>query len=261
MRKYLKARAMATALVALIPGLVQAEIVSEAVSYSHEGESFEGYAAYNEAFGSDQPTVIIIHDWDGLGDYEKARAEMLARQGYAAFAIDLFGEGVRPERIERRRELTNALYADRERMRALMDAGLSAADGEAAMDTDAAVAIGYCFGGAAVLELARSGATMEGFVSFHGGLNTPDGQDYTQVQSPLLILHGSNDQVAPMSDVAALSSRLDQDGADYRMEIYGGARHAFTDWEATERYDADADLQSWQTMMDFLGQALSQPNS
>ena len=247
----------AAALLAMTPAIAQAEIVTETVRYSHGDQAFEGYAAYNSALGEGQPTVIILHDWDGLGDYEKARAEMLAQAGYAAFAVDLFGEGVRPESIERRRELTNALYADRDRMRALMEAGLGAAGDQSAIDIDTAVAIGYCFGGASALEWARAGSDLEGFVSFHGGLGTPDGQSYEQVQAPLLVLHGSNDQIAPMSAVADLATRLDEDGVDYDMEIYGGARHAFTDWHASERYDADADLKSWAAMMDFLGQALN----
>mgnify|MGYP006439646407 CR=1 FL=1 len=246
-------------IVAVLSAAAKAEIVTESVRYSHGGEAFEGYTAYNDALGDEQPTVIIVHDWDGLGDYEKTRAEMLARSGYAAFAIDLYGAGIRPERVERRRELTNALYADRARMRALMESGLEAAGTQQAMNTDNAVAIGYCFGGAAVLELARSGAALDGFVSFHGGLGTPKGQNYEQVAGPLLILHGSSDQVAPMSDVADLTSRLDEDGATYTMEIYGGARHAFTDWGAPDRYNASADLQSWATMERFLGQALTEP--
>ena len=238
---------------------VNAEIVTDTVRYNHDGEAFEGYAAYNDELGSEQPTVIIIHDWDGLGDYEKSRAQMLARSGYAAFALDLYGAGVRPERIERRRELTSELYANRERMRALMEAGLQVANAHEAMNLDDTAAIGYCFGGAAVLELARSGAALDGFVSFHGGLGTPEGQTYERVNAPLLILHGSNDQIAPMSEVADLTSRLDEDKATYTMQIYGGARHAFTDWSASDRYDASADLQSWAAMERFLGQALSEP--
>jgi dienelactone hydrolase len=258
--RYILHSVTAAAVMVLLPAIAQAEIVTETVRYSHGEQAFEGYAAYNSALGSEQPTVIIIHDWDGLGDYEKARAEMLAQAGYAAFAVDLFGAGVRPQSIERRRQLTNALYADRDRMRALMESGLDAADNQSAIGADTAVAIGYCFGGAAALEWARSGADLEGFVSFHGGLATPDGQTYEQVQAPLLILHGSNDQVAPMSDVADLAARLDEDSVAYDMEIYGGARHAFTDWHASQRYDASADLKSWAAMMDFLGQALNANN-
>ncbi len=249
-------RYVALLITLLLPLTVQAEIIGQSVRYTHEGEAFEGYLAFNEALGADQPAVIIIHDWDGLGEYEKTRARMLARQGYAAFAVDLFGEGIRPESIDQRRALTGALYADRTRMRALLEAGLDAAGSHDAVDPANAVTIGYCFGGAAALEWARAGGDLAGFVSFHGGLGTPDGQDYRQTSAPVLILHGSNDSVAPMSDVAALATQLDADAVDYRMEIYGGARHAFTDWDNAERYDPAADLQSWQTLGDFLGQTL-----
>ncbi|MEX0449062.1 dienelactone hydrolase family protein [Spiribacter sp. 221] len=236
---------------------LHAEIVSKPVSYTHGDAAFEGYIAYNRALGDDQPTVVIVHDWDGLGEYERMRARMLAHEGYAAFAIDLFGEGVRPESIERRRELTGALYADRDRMRALIDSGMDAAFDQRATDIAKMVAIGYCFGGAVVLEMARAGLPLEGFVSFHGGLGTPEGQDYTDVQGELLILHGSNDAVAPMEDISSLADRLDADGVDYQIEIYGGARHAFTDWEAEDRYDPQADLKSWQALRTFLGDTLN----
>lgn len=236
---------------------LHAEIVSKPVSYTHGDAAFEGYIAYNRALGDDQPTVVIVHDWDGLGEYERMRARMLAHEGYAAFAIDLFGEGVRPESIERRRELTGALYADRDRMRALIDSGMDAAFDQRATDIAEMVAIGYCFGGAVVLEMARAGLPLEGFVSFHGGLGTPEGQDYTDVQGELLILHGSSDAVAPMEDVSSLTDRLDTDGVDYQIEIYGGARHAFTDWEAQDRYDPQADLASWKALRAFLGKTLN----
>ena len=240
-----------------VPQALHAEIVAEPVLYTHEDAAFEGYVAYNRALGENQPTVVIVHDWDGLGEYERARARMLAREGYAAFAIDLFGEGIRPERIDRRRELTGALYADRDRMRALVDAGMEAAFNQRATDIAEMAAIGYCFGGAVVLEMARAGLPLEGFVSFHGGLDTPEGQDYTDVQGDLLILHGSRDTVAPMADLSSLAEALDADGANYRIEIYGGARHAFTDWEAEDRYHPQADLQSWTALRGFLAETLN----
>ena len=237
--------------------VLQAEMVAETVTYTHDDTAFEGYIAYNRSLGNRQPTVLIVHDWDGLGEYERTRARMLAREGYTAFAIDLFGAGVRPEAIERRRELTNALYADRDQMRTLVDAAMDAAFNHRATDIAEIVAIGYCFGGAVVLEMARAGMSLEGFVSFHGGLGTPKDQNYSRVQGDLLILHGSNDAVAPMEDVVTLTKTLDAESVDYRVEIYGGARHAFSDWEAEERYDPAADLQSWQALRTFLNKTLN----
>jgi dienelactone hydrolase len=143
------------------------------VPYSVNGEQFEGYYV-SPAAGA--PLVLLVHDWDGLTDYEVKRAEMLAKMGYAVFAVDLFGKGVRPAAMEDRKKVTGALYSDRARMRALLNGGLAAAK-SAGGNVKNAVAIGYCFGGSAILELARSGADLKGFVAFHGGLETPAGQD------------------------------------------------------------------------------------
>jgi len=227
-----------------------AEIIEESVVYEIDGQPFEGYFARNTGFGDSQPMVLLIHDWDGLGAYEQRRARMLAEQGYAAFAADLFGQDAETETIEQRRELTGALYADRATMRARLEAGLEQARAQAGVDPERIAAIGYCFGGAAVLELARSGADLDGFVSFHGGLATPDGQDYEALQAPILVLHGSADQSVPMSEVASLAADLDAAGAEFAMEIYGGADHAFTEWDG-DRYHAEADVMSWNAMLDF----------
>ena len=144
------------------------------VSYEVNGEPYEGY------FVSPSPNaalVLLVHDWDGLTDYEVKRANMLADMGYAVFAADLFGAGVRPTEVKDKRQHTGELYKDRDKMRALLQAALKTAKSKGA-NVHNAVAMGYCFGGAAVLEFARSGADLKGFVTFHGGLKTPAGQDY-----------------------------------------------------------------------------------
>ncbi|MBK1699085.1 dienelactone hydrolase family protein [Rhodovibrio salinarum] len=233
-----------------------AEIVGETVTYEVDGETYEGYYARNTALGDEQPTVLIVHDWDGLGDYERRRAQMLAEQGYAAFAADLYGQGVRPDTLDGKKRESGALYQDREAMRARLQGALDQIDALEGASDDDVVAIGYCFGGSAVLELARSGAELDGFVSFHGGLGTPEGQDYADVQGPLLILHGTQDSVSGLDAVADLAGRLDDAGADYRVELYGGARHAFTVWASQERYHPQADLRSWAALQDFLAREL-----
>lgn len=251
MKKTMEALAVAAAAAMLTANTATADIVGDSVTYQIGGKEYEGYYARNTALGDNQPVVVIVHDWDGLGEYEKRRSRMLAEQGYAAFAIDLYGAGVRPQETAEKKAQSGALYGDREEMRARLRGGLAQLSRLDGVDPDRAVIIGYCFGGSAVLELARSGHRLDGFVAFHGGLGTPDGQDYKNVPSPVLILHGSNDSVAPMSEVAELSGRMDQDGATYSMEIYGGARHAFTVWGG-DRYQARADLQSWASLREFL---------
>lgn len=232
-------------------GTVQADIVGKDVTYTVDGEPYQGYFARNTALGGNQPVVLIIHDWNGLDAYEKRRARMLARQGYAAFAADLYGKGIRPDTTEEMKARSGELYRDRAEMLRRVQgavAQLAELDG---VDSERVVAAGYCFGGSAVLELARAGAALDGFVTFHGGLATPEGEGYSRVKAPMLILHGSADTAVPMSVVAELAAALDEAGVDHRMEIYGGAPHAFTVWSG-ERYRAEADLASWDEFMGFL---------
>lgn len=247
--------AIALACVLGIAVAAKADIVAEPVVYTHAGQPYEGYFARNEGFGDEQPIVLLIHDWNGLGDYEQRRAQMLAEQGYAAFAVDLYGQGVRPTTPAASRAESSKLYDDRAAMRDRLFAGLAQAQAMPGVDPERVVAIGYCFGGAAALEFARAGADLDGFVSFHGGLETPTGQNYQQVQGPILVLHGADDPVAPMEQVAALANALTAAGVDFDMEIYGGARHSFTVWSAdrdSSRYDAQADVKSWDALLAFL---------
>lgn len=233
----------------------QASILAEPVVYEIDGQPFEGYFAMNEGFGDEQPIVLLIHDWNGIDDYEQRRVQMLAERGYAAFAADLYGQGNRPTNVEESRAESGKLYSDRATMRQRLMAGLTEAQSMAGVDPDRVVAMGYCFGGAAVLEMARAGADIDGFVSFHGGLVTPEGQDYSDAQAPILVLHGGNDPVAPMTEVAALADELNAAEVDYDMEIYGGVLHSFTVWGAdsgSSRYDPDADTQSWDALLSFL---------
>ena len=232
-----------------------AGIVSQDVVYELDGQAYQGYFVRNTGLGESQPAVMIIHDWDGLGNYEKQRAFMLAVEGYAAFAADLYGKGVRPATTKAKKARSGALYADRQEMRARLNGALETMRSMKGVDPDNIVVMGYCFGGSAVLEMARSGADLKGFVSFHGGLTTPEGQDYSKVNGPILILHGSHDAVAPMNDAADLAAALDRDGASFSMEIYGGARHAFTVWSGG-RYSGQADLASWKALKEFLHQQL-----
>ena len=228
-----------------------AAAAGKSVVYDLNGASYEGY--YTGA-SAKAPLVLLVHDWDGLTDYEVKRADMLAEMGYTVFAVDLFGAGVRPTKMEDKRQHTGELYKDREKMRALLNAALKTAQAQGA-DTGNAVAMGYCFGGAAVLELARSGADMKGFVTFHGGLKTPEGQDYSKTKGKLLILHGTADTAISMQDFATLAAELEATGVPHEMITYGGAPHAFTVF-GEDRYRADADKKSWQRFTAYLDETL-----
>ena len=219
------------------------------VTYQVDGADYEGYYV---SPGGNAPLVLLIHDWDGLTDYEVKRANMLSDMGYAVFAADLFGAGVRPTEVKDKRQHTGELYKDRKKMRALMNGALEQA---AAMGGNRgnAVAMGYCFGGAAVLELARSGADLKGFATFHGGLKTPEGQSYSSTKGKLLIMHGTADTAITMDQFAGLANELEAAGVRHEMVTYSGAPHAFTVF-GSPRYREDADKKSWKLFGEFLGE-------
>lgn len=240
-------------LASLLIVLASPSLASEgrSVSYRMGETALEGY------YISPSPTaplIILVHDWDGLTDYEIKRSVMLARLGYAVFAVDLFGQGVRPTELADKKAITAALYADRQRLRELLHAGVAAAKAQKA-DLGNAVAVGYCFGGSAVLELARAGEPLKGFVAFHGGLSTPQGQDYAATKGSVLILHGSADSSVSLEDFASLAIELEARGVSHEMITYSGAPHAFTVFD-TERYREDADRKSWQRFINYLDETL-----
>jgi dienelactone hydrolase len=223
----------------------------EVVDYRIGGTDYEGYFI-SPSPGA--PLVLMLHDWDGLTDYEVKRSGMLAENGYAVFAADLFGKGVRPTEVKDKRQHTGELYKDRAKMRALIQGALDAAKAKGAR-VDHAVVMGYCFGGAAVLEFVRSGAEMKGFAMFHGGLSTPEGQDYSKAKGPVLVMHGTADANITMQDFADLAVSLEQSGVDHEMITYSGAPHAFTVY-GSKRYHAEADRKSWHRFLGFLADNL-----
>lgn len=222
------------------------------VTYVVDGKTYEGYYS---APSDEAPLVFIIHDWDGLNEYEITRAKMLNDLGYGAFAIDLFGKGVKPVTMDEKKALTNALYNDRAKMRKLLDASYQAAKKEGANVANS-IGIGYCFGGAALLEMARMGTPLKGFVSFHGGLATPVGEDYTQTKGFVLILHGSADESVSLDEFAGLAKELEKTGIKHEMITYSGAPHAFTVF-GTDRYREAADKKSWRRLVEFVDETLS----
>ena len=219
------------------------------LTYEVKGETFEGYYV---SPAPDAPLILLIHDWDGLTDYEVKRSRMLAELGYAVFAVDLFGKGVRPTEIKEKRRITGELYKDRDRMRALLYGAIDAARSKG-LNTSNAVAIGYCFGGTAVLELARSGADLKGFVTFHGGLKTPEGQDYAKTKGKVLVFHGTADKAVSMDDFAALAREMEEKSVSHEMISYSGAPHAFTIF-GSKRYREDGDRKSWERFTAYLSE-------
>lgn len=230
-----------------------APALADDVEYSVDGETFTGYWAQ-----ADNPKglVLIVHDWDGMTDYERQRADMLADMGYNAFALDMFGDETPTESMDHRRAATGALYQDRDRMRALIKAGVDQALTRSG--TNAMVVTGYCFGGAVALEMARSDMAdmASGFVTFHGGLGRPEGQNWDGDEPPILVLHGGADTSITMQDVASFSTELEASGNIYSIEVYSNAPHAFTVF-GSSRYQERADMASWDAFSTFLSEQLN----
>jgi dienelactone hydrolase len=216
--------------------------------------TMRGYlAAPDDASGC--PGVLIAHAWGGRDAFVCQRARDLAELGYAAFAADLYGAGNRPQETAAKKAETAKLYEDRQAMRARILGGLATAR-ERAGDLPAVV-MGYCFGGAATLELARSGAAEDvvAYTSFHGGLATPEGQSWEGVDAFVLIAHGGADAAISLDDVAQLARELEAAETPYEIQIYSGAPHAFTVF-GSERYRERADAESWNAFTDLLAERL-----
>ena len=237
---------------AIATSLIAAPVFAEEVAYDVDGVAHTGYFAAAE---NPQGLVVIVHDWDGLDDYEKGRADQLAAMGYDAFAVDMYGEDTPTGTMEQNQAASGELGQDREKMRALIRAGLDQAREQSSAEE--LVMMGYCFGGGVTLEMARSDMADEaaGFATFHGSLATPEGQSYDGDEAPILIMHGGADTSVTMEALAALTSELEAEGNTYTAEVYSGAPHAFT-VEGSDRYQERADMESWEAFTDFLGETV-----
>lgn len=232
----------------------------EAIVYHQEGTTLEGYLAYDDAMTNRRPGVLVIHQWKGLGAYEKHRADMLAKLGYVAFAADIYGQGVRPADAQAAAAEAGKYKADRALLRARANAGLAALKRQPLVDPQRMAAIGYCFGGTVVLELARSGATLAGVVSFHGGLDSPHPHDARSIVCKVLVLHGADDPSVSSAELSAFEREMRNAGVDWQLIKYGGAVHSFTDPDAGNKpatgaaYNPLADQRSWEHMRVFFNE-------
>jgi len=239
---------------------VHAEVISELVEYKQGDTVLEGYLAYDNAISGKRPGILVVHEWKGVGPYVKQRAEQLAKLGYIAFAADIYGKGVRPQTNDDASKVASIYKSDRKLMRARAAAGLDVLKNHKLTDTKQIAAIGYCFGGTTVLELARSGADIAGVVSFHGGLDTPTPEDAKQIRGKVLALHGGDDPFVPAEHVAAFQDEMRRGGVDWQMVSYGGAVHSFTVPEAGDdpskgaAYNEQADKRSWEAMKTFFAE-------
>jgi dienelactone hydrolase len=242
-----------------------AAVQTKMIEYKDGDVVLEGYLAWDDARQGKRPGVMVVHEWYGLNDYPKMRARQLAELGYVAFAVDMYGKGVVAKTADEARELSGKFRgADRKMMRRRATAGLEVLLKQDLVDAKRVAAIGYCFGGTTVLELARSGADIAGVVSFHGGLDTPDPADAKRIKAKVLVLTGSADPSVPPAQVQAFQESMNAAGVDWYLTSYGSAVHAFTnpatgnDPSKGAAYNAEADRRSWQAMKDFFAEIFAE---
>jgi dienelactone hydrolase len=241
---------------------VRAEIVSKSVEYREGDTVLEGLSVYDNATQNKRPAILLVHQWKGLGSYEKKRAEMLAKLGYNVFAVDIYGKGIRPADPKDAAAEAAKYKENRPLLRARVLAGLEQLKRHSLTDAKRIAAIGYCFGGTTALELARSGADVAGVVSFHGGLGTPTPGQPGAIKARVLALHGADDPFVPPAEVAAFEEEMRKAHADWQLVAYGGAVHSFTDSNAGSdnskgaAYNEKADHRSWEAMKQFFAEVL-----
>jgi dienelactone hydrolase len=227
------------------------------VEYKQGDTTLEGYLAGDTG---KRPGVIIVHDWMGPGKFSTAKADELAKLGYVALAADIYGKGVRPANPKEAGEQAGKFKNDRALLRARVLAALDVLKNNKHVDPKRIAAIGYCFGGTTVLELARSGADIAGVVSFHGGLDTPAPGDAKNIKCKVLVLHGADDPNVPPAQVAAFEKEMTEAGVDWQLIKYSGAVHAFTNPEAGHdnskgaAYNERADKRSWEATKQFFAE-------
>lgn len=236
----------------------EAEVRTRTVTYRDGSTTLQGYLAWDDSVTGRRPAVMVVHEWWGLNDYAKRRARMLAALGYAAFAVDMYGDAKVTEHAKEASTWAKQITENIAGWRRRALAGLHVLRQQSMVDPQRLAAIGYCFGGATVMELAYTGADLRGVVSFHGSLPIPSENEARQIRASVLAANGAADAFVPQARVARFQQALEQAGVDWHMVICGGAHHAFTNPSADRygieniRYNRKADERSWRHMEQFL---------
>lgn len=212
-------------------GLAQAEMVTQPITYEIDGEAYEGVLVYDGSVQDKRPGLLMVPNWMGVTDNALKKAYRAGGADYVVFVADLYGKDIRPGNADEAKEAATFVRSDRPMMRKRVNAALEVFRNSelAVLDRSKLGAIGFCFGGGAVLELARSGTDIGGVVSFHGNLDTPDVNDAKAIRTPVLVLNGANDPAVPAEQITAFEQEMRDAGVDWQFVNYGGAVHSFTD--------------------------------
>jgi dienelactone hydrolase len=243
-----------------------AEIQSKRVLYRHGDLQLEGYLAWDDTLTGKRPGVLVVHEWWGLNDYVQRRVKQLAGLGYIAFALDMYGKGKVTEHPDQADKWMRAVQTSVKGWRARALSGLRVLQTHALVDGTRLAAIGYCFGGATVLQMAYGGAPIKGVVSFHGALPPPDVERSPTSAPKILVAHGNADPFVSEPQVKQFRAKLESTGFDWHMVIYAGARHGFTNPGAGAygldalKYDQKADDRSWKHMQLFFNEIFHTPH-
>lgn len=248
--------ALAVAVLLAVPAA--AKVRTKLVEYKDGDQVLQGYAAWEDGFTDKRPGVVVVHEWYGHGPYARKRAEMLAKQGYTALAIDMYGKGVFAKNHEEAGKLAGAFFTDRAAMRRRAALGVEELKKLPYVDQGKLGAIGYCFGGTTVLELARMGADLKGVASFHGNLVTPTPAT-EKPKAKIVVFQGGDDKMT-LPGVQGFQDEMNKVQADWQLVTYGGAVHSFTVAEAGNdpstgmAYNKAADERSWKALLEFFSE-------
>ncbi|MCC6543748.1 MAG: dienelactone hydrolase family protein [Nitrospirae bacterium] len=230
------------------------------IDYSSNGQALKGYLAYDNNIKGKRPGVLVVHEWWGNNEYTRKRARMLAELGYTAFALDMYGDGKQATHPNEAGKFAEEVRRNKDEAEKRFMAALNLLRAQKTVNPDQIAAIGYCFGGGVVLQMARMGVDLDGVVSFHGSLSTDTPAEPGVVKARVLVLHGADDSFVTPEQVDQFKKEMQRAGVDYRFVAYPGAMHAFTNPEADSygkkfniplKYDPEADRQSWIEMKSF----------
>ena len=248
---------MALSIVSTFASAAWADVKTQVIPYEHAGTALEGHLAWDDSMEGRRPAVLVVHEWWGLSDYARRRAEQLAGMGYVAFALDMYGKGKVTEHPSQAGKWAGQVRKNMKDWQARAGSGLAVLQNHPLVDPKRIAAIGYCFGGASVLALTYGGSDLAGVVSFHGSLPVPSDEQAKQIKAKILICHGASDGFISEDGIQEFRSALEKGEADWQMVYYAGARHSFTNPDADQRgidglrYSQSADRRSWQHMQSF----------